>query len=622
MADIIKVLPDSIANQIAAGEVIQRPASVVKELLENALDAGSTSIDVVIKDAGKTLIQITDNGCGMSETDARMAFERHATSKISKVEDLFAIRTMGFRGEALPSIASIAEVELKSKQHNAELGTYLHIRASEVIKQEPVPCKSGTTFIIRNLFFNVPARRKFLKSNNTEIRHILNEFHRVALANSDIALSLHHNNSIVYKLPASNLKQRIINLFSKRIRQNLIPIQNETTLVRINGFIGKPEYATKKGGEQFFFVNQRFIRHPYFHKAVMNAYERVLPPDMQPSYFLFFDIDPNSIDINIHPTKNEVNFADAAAIFQILEVVIKEALGRFNVVPSIDFDQEGNIPIHQINKNSGNTEMIPPSITINPDYNPFNQPQSFEGRSFDTQRDKDNIQNWEKLYEGIRSEGDGNENIIRLASQQEMTPENKHEPVARSFFQLKNKYILTSVRSGLMIIDQRRAHERILFEKYCKIMPENRPVTQQCLYPVTIECNGADFLLVNELIPEITNLGFSIKPTGNNAFIIHGTPSSLSDSDPKPIVEEMIANYKELIASKDADLQPLQMDVNERVAASLAKSSALKYGTILTNEEMQNITDQLFACQAPNYSPTGKRIVEIITYGQLDKRFD
>ncbi len=610
MADIIQLLPDSVANQIAAGEVIQRPASVVKELIENAIDSGATKIIVNIKEAGRTFIQIIDNGCGMSETDARMAFERHATSKIKKADDLFAIRTMGFRGEALASVAAVAEVELKTRLHNEELGTHISIAASEVINQETVNCPEGSNFIVKNLFFNIPARRKFLKTDSTEIRHIINEFQKIAIPNPEIQFTLTHNNSIIYDLPSENIIKRIINLFGKSINQNLISINTHSNMVNVSGFIGKPEHAKKKSGEQFFFVNNRFMRHPYFHKAVLTAYENILSPDTYPTYIIFFEINPESIDINIHPTKTEIKFEEERSIWQILQATVKQSLGKFNITPSLDFNTDGVIDIPVLSKNQ---EIKSPEIKINPDYNPFKTDKKAAQKYSNK-----NIENWDTLYYGLESgESKKNEqNTTEEAVQKEI----KLDKPDRSFdnnyniYQLKSKYILTPVKSGLMIIDQKRAHERILYERYLKSLTHNFGIAQQDLFPQTIEINPADQALLSEIIEDLSKLGFDVREFGKNTYIINSYPADLVYNDPKEIIINFINEFKQ---TKD----DIKLKVKDKLAISLAKASAINYGQKLNNEEMREIIDRLFACEYPNYSPTGKAVISILSIEDVDKRF-
>lgn len=608
MSDIIHLLPDSVANQIAAGEVIQRPASVVKELVENAIDSGASVVKIVIKDAGKTLVQVVDNGCGMSETDARLSFERHATSKIKLANDLFAIRTMGFRGEALASIAAIAYVELKTKRVEDELGTFINISGSELVKQEPLSCPNGSNFLIKNLFFNVPARRKFLKSNTTEFRHIINEVQRVALPNPEISFILIHNDIEIYNLPVSNLHQRIVNVFGKNIQKNLIKIDTNTSIVTIKGFIGKPEYAKKKSGEQFFFVNNRYMRHPYFYRAVLKAYERILPHDSIPSFFIYFDVDPKSIDINIHPTKTEIKFDDERGVWQILHVSIKESLGKYNIVPSIDFsiDADSKIDIPTFTKNS---EVRIPSVTLDPNYNPFNE----NNKGSNYYKKKTIPDNWEQLYSGFENADKQMFNKI-LSSDNDALTDNSTQNNNLNFYQLKNKYILTSVKSGLMIIDQKRAHERILYERFLGVLKNNIGVEQKNLFPESFDLNAADTELLKEIIDDINMLGFDIREFGDNTFVVNGTPADLSNINSVKFIESLIENYK----NNKADIKN---DIRENVVRSIAKASAINYGKTLTVEEMSNLIDCLFACKTPNYSPSGKSVFNIINIEELDKRF-
>jgi DNA mismatch repair protein MutL len=613
VADIIQLLPDSVANQIAAGEVIQRPASVVKELVENAIDAGASQVTVNIKDAGRTLIQIIDNGCGMSDTDARMSFERHATSKIRSANDIFAIRTMGFRGEALASIAAIADVELRTKEHDKELGTFIHISGSEVISQEPVSCDNGTNFQVKNLFFNVPARRKFLKSNPAELKHIINEIQRIALANPEIALSLHHNGSVVYELNSSNKRVRIVSMFGKSINQNLIPIDTETTLVKISGFIGQPKYSRKTFGEQFFFVNKRFMKHPFFHKAILLAYEKILPPDSIPSYFIYFDLNPADIDVNIHPTKTEIKFENESAIWQILQASVREALGKFNIVPSIDFDQAGSIdipmPLHHFD------EVSIPEIKVDPTYNPFEPrpvSKNYSGSANTFQQkpaERPDVTNWQSLYKGLENQTEINPEIpdrepvqIRIEEQQ----------TSRSSIQFKNKYILTPVKSGLMVIDQKRAHERILYERLLQVLENHEVASQQQLFPETFELNASDATLLASILPDLRALGFDIREFGKHTFIINGTPGVLNTSTPVEIIECLLEEYKNSPVN-------LQEKARETVAISLAQASAIPYGQTLKPNEVNELIDNLFACQTPNFSPKGKKVLAIMPIDDFEK---
>jgi len=601
MADVIKLLPDSVANQIAAGEVIQRPASVVKELIENSVDAGGKNIRVIIKDSGKTLIHIIDDGSGMSETDARLSFERHATSKITTAQDLFAITTKGFRGEALASIAAVAMVELKTRREESDTGTMIVINGSNVETQEPCSCSVGSSFSVKNLFFNIPARRKFLKSDNTEIRHIVNEFQKIVLAHPDIRFSLHHNDSEIYNLMPGNLRQRIIGVFGKQINQDLITIETETSLISIKGFIGKPENARRTYGEQFFFVNNRFMKHPYFHKAVVEAYQNILPVEAIPSYFIFMEADPASIDINIHPSKTEIKFEDERSIWQILMASVREALGRFNIVPSLDFENEALIDIPMMR--SSNIIPEQPKIEINTKFNPFDgEERSHERSGFVERFEKENVANWEKLYTALEKENDNPEQFEKIRESQ------------RKFFQIKNKYIVCPVKSGLMLIDQKRAHERILYERFLECLSNNRAISQVDMFPVTAELNPADYIIIKEIEKELEILGFNIQHSGKNKITINGRPSDSGSSDPLELLEILLEDYK------NTQSEP-STGAREKVAAGMAGASAIQYGKVLTQGEMEDLFDTLFACQAPNYSPKGKPVISILTLEDIDKRF-
>ncbi len=635
MSDIIQLLPDSVANQIAAGEVIQRPGSMVKELVENAIDAGSTDIKVIIKDAGRTLVQVIDNGCGMSATDARMAFERHATSKIQNVNDLFAIRTMGFRGEALASIAAVAQTELKTKKHGDELGTQLVIAGSQIEKQEVVSCPDGSNFIIRNLFYNVPARRKFLKKDSTELRHIINEFQRIALANADINLSLHNNDMALFQLPVSSLRQRIINMVGKSMNNQLVPVETNTTLVKIHGFIGKPESARKTSGDQFFFVNQRYMRHPYLHKAIMQAYDNLIPPNTYPAYFLYFEVDPKIIDINIHPTKTEIKFEDERAIWHILNATIKESLGKHNMIPSIDFDTADmlNIPL-----SDKETEKEEPEIEVNPFFNPFETQKSHSSSgsssssgSYSGKSSSPTPKGWEQLYNDFESDKGqmpfeqeeaktvttSNWDIPSQPEQQTIpsTSMNASESnIGSSYFQFKNKYILTSGKSGLMMVDQKRAHERILFERLMKSITSSQSMTQQSLFPEQLEFNQEDAHVVKELSPELQLFGLDLNQVDDQIFEVKGMPVNMEKMNPRLLLDEIVEAYK----SGEVNLE---VDLKERIAKSMARQSSIKSGQVLTHEEMDELVGQLFACQVPNFSPDGKSIVSILSNDEIEMRF-
>ncbi|HVN57614.1 MAG TPA: DNA mismatch repair endonuclease MutL [Bacteroidales bacterium] len=600
MPDIIKLLPDSVANQIAAGEVIQRPASVVKELVENSVDAGAKNIKVIIRDAGKTTIQVTDDGMGMSGTDARLAFERHATSKITDAKDLFAIRTKGFRGEALASIAAVSMVELRTRRQNEETGTHIVISGSKVEKQDICSCPAGSDFAVKNLFFNIPARRKFLKSDNTEIRHIINEFQKVALAHYTIRFSLYHNDTEIYNLPESNLRQRIVNVFGRQINQDLISVDTETSLIRITGFIGKPENARRTMGEQFFFVNSRYMRHPYFHKAVMEAYQNILPADAVPSYFIFTEVNPEKIDINIHPTKTEIKFEDERAIWQIMMASVRESLGRFNVVPSLDFENEALVDIPVLN---GKEELpAPPGIEVNPGYNPFDGDEPSRRDSFIDRFERDRNKGWDKLYYE-NTERKPAEHIPEAVADQQ-----------RKIFQIKSKYIVCPVISGLMVIDQKRAHERILYERYLNNLTGNDPSSQITLFPETVELNPADIFTLKEIENDLRLLGMDIRELGNNTISINSLPSGAEGSDPKEVLALFLGEFR----NKQTD--PSE-GMKGRVASSLARASAIPYGKALTRTEMEELFDTLFACASPNYSPSGKPVIQIIALEELDKKF-
>ena len=601
MPDIIKLLPDSVANQIAAGEVIQRPASVVKELVENSVDAGAKNIQVIIKDSGKTLIQIVDDGTGMSETDARLSFERHATSKITTAQDLFAITTKGFRGEALASIAAVAMVELKTRREESETGILIEISGSKVLTHEPCSCPKGSSFSVKNLFFNIPARRKFLKSDNTEIRHIVNEFQKIVIAHPEIRFSLYHNDTEIYNLASGNTRQRIIGVFGKQINQDLITLETETSLIAIKGYIGKPENARRTYGEQFFFVNNRFMKHPYFHKAVVEAYQNILPVEAIPSYFIFMEADPASIDINIHPTKTEIKFEDERAIWQILMASVREALGRFNIVPSLDFENEALIDIPVMSVTNRMPEQ--PKIDINTNYNPFDGEERAPDRSGSVERfERENMANWEKLYTTLEKENENPEQFEKIKESQ------------RKFFQIKNKYIVCPVKSGLMLIDQKRAHERVLYERFLDCLSNNRAVSQADMFPVTTELNPSDYYIIKEIEAELELLGFRIKHSGRNKITINGKPSGSESSDPLEMLEILLEDYK---STQEAPIS----GAKEKVAAAMAGAAAIPYGKILNQTEMENLFDTLFACQSPNYSPKGKPVISILTLEDIDKRF-
>ncbi len=623
MADIIQLLPDAIANQIAAGEVIQRPASVVKELMENAIDAGATNVKLIIKEAGKTLLQVIDNGCGMSETDARMSFERHATSKIRAASDLFAIRTMGFRGEALASIAAVSQVEMRSRRHSEELGTRLLIEGSEVKTQEACQCMAGTSISVRNLFFNIPARRNFLKTNTVEMRHVLDEFQRIAIAHSDIFFSMHHNGSEIFHLPPGSLRQRIVGVFGANSNKKLVPVKEDTEALRLHGFVGKPEFAKKVRGEQLIFVNQRFIKSGYLNHAILGAYEELLPKKAYPLYVIFIDIDPSTIDINVHPTKQEIKFEDERLVYNYLKVSVRHALGRFSIMPTLDFDQEPsfsslrNFGLPEKTHGDSETKTQQPNESL----------RSAEGgfaRKTDSSIEKANLKNWQKLYEGLNeldegAENKGRENTITIESK--WTIDNELDDDAGSFsreqkepYQIHGTYIISQIKSGFILIDQQSAHERILYEKYLKTLKEKSANTQKELFSKTISVAPADAVVLKEILPQINLLGFDIQEFGKHSFVIHGLPTDFrSGLNEQKIIEELLEQYKENLE--------LKLDLRENIARAMARSTAIKRGQILTAVEMRFLIDQLFACEIPFKGPSGKDCFMTMDLEDLEKRF-
>lgn len=606
MADVIRLLPDSLANQIAAGEVVQRPASVVKELIENAIDAAATKIAVVLVDSGRTLIQVIDNGVGMSETDARMAFERHATSKISRPDDLFSITTMGFRGEALASIAAVAEVTLQTRRATDEIGVEVQIRASELVAQEYVACPQGANFCVKNLFYNVPARRKFLKSDAYELRLSILEVQKIALAFPSVEVSFTHNgNELFHYYPVSNIRQRIVQVLGKQAVSSLIEIKSDTILAHIVGYVGKPETAKKSQNDQYFFVNRRYMRHALFHKAVLQAYEKVLTPGLQPSYIIFFEVDPQKIDVNIHPTKTEIKFEDEQALWQILNAAVRESLGKFNVVPSLDFETEMAIPIPVVQKD---TPVKIPSINLNPDYNPFER--TIPERDLTPRHTPDEVQAnqnlpyWETLLAGFENE----------PRQTTAFPSEQQEVVmggSRKFMQIKGKYILIPSKSGFMVIDQRRAHERILFEQFLSIYKGSRQPAQRQLFPQTLTLSADEYMLVESYADIIRQSGFEIRCIEDYQIEIYGCPAFLESADIKSVIEHMIANL---------NLIPTSDTLEESIAGILSKSSAIPYGKVLSDAEMEHLIDRLFACANHRYTPDGKPIITLFTLEEIEKR--
>lgn len=601
MSDIIRLLPDSVANQIAAGEVIQRPASVLKELVENALDAGASSIQVYIKDAGRTLISVSDNGKGMSDTDARMAFERHATSKITDAQDLFHIRTMGFRGEALASIASVAQVEMRSRQEQNELGTFLEIAGSRVFRQEAIQCNAGTTFLVKNLFFNVPARRRFLKSDSVEKNHLLNEFYRIVLVNPEVEFFFYDGDEELFHLPESNLKVRIDQVFAnsrRKMSQQLLSIEAETSIVSLKGFIGRPEYA-QKSSQQYFFVNGRYMRHPYFHKSVIMAYNQLISAGDNPPYFIYFEVDPQTIDINIHPTKTEIKFENEQALWSILSAAVKEALGKFNVVPSIDFDREDvtDIPVLR-----NDMPVVAPQSGFNPSYNPFQG----SGNSYSRPP-----VNWDTLF--LQNDKFDKPDPEPVPVQQLL-----HDTVETtgSYFQLKERYILTSVKSGMLVIDQRRAHIRVLFDECMKELLIRKGFSQQLLFPEEINLMPEDIPFFEQIRDDLRVLGFDVELDSGNRLLVNGMPSRLRSSEQvMALIHDMLVRVKNAYGDSTEKIR-------EEMALSLAETSAIPSTGRLSNDEMAHLVEQLFACPVHQHTPDGRTVMIIISQDELANRFN
>jgi DNA mismatch repair protein MutL len=600
MPDIIQLLPDSIANQIAAGEVVQRPASAVKELMENSIDAGATSIRLIIKEAGKTLIQVIDDGMGMSETDARMSLERHATSKIRTAEDLFTIRTMGFRGEALASIAAVSQLEMKTRQADKELGTLVVVEASEVRRQEVTAAEKGTSISVKNLFFNIPARRNFLKSNPVELRHIVEEFQRLALAHPEITFSLVQGDELVYDLPAGKLSHRIINLFGKSYQEQLAACSEETDYVKVTGYIGKPEFARKSRGEQFLFVNNRFIRSNYLHHAVINAFEGLILENSFPFFVLFIEIDPKHIDVNVHPTKTEIKFDDERAVYAVVRSAVRQSLGTHSLSPGLDFSEDVNI-IAKLNTTSADAA----------------RKVYFEER-FQASFHRSNLQHWDKLFEGqdTREQAIPQSDLspAELAFLEERKPEGERIARQEEVLQLNQQYILRPVQTGLMVIHQQAAHERVLFEKFLRQISSKTGESQQCLFPQPLELQAADFAMVLEMESEIQALGFRFDVFGKNTLLINGIPAGISTGQEKQIFEGLIEQFK-------SNQSELSLPVKENLARALAKRVAIKSGVKLSVEEMRNLVTSLFACQAPGYCPDGDTTYFIFDLGKIGMYF-
>lgn len=595
MSDIIQLLPDSVANQIAAGEVIQRPASVIKELVENAVDAGAKTINVLVVDAGRTMIQVIDDGKGMSDTDARLAFERHATSKIKKAADLFDLHTMGFRGEALASIAAVAQVELRTRMADREIGTLLTLEGTRVTGQEPVACPVGSNFKIENLFYNVPARRKFLKSNSTELNNIMTAFERIALVYPEISFTMHSNGLEVMNLHAGTLRQRIVDVFGKRLNHDLLPIEVETSLCSITGFVGKPESAKKKGVQQYFFVNGRYMKHPYFHKSVMNTYERMIPAGMQVPYFIYFTVPAGDIDVNIHPTKTEIKFENEQAIWQILTAAVNDSIGKFCEIPSIDFDTEGQpeIPLFDPSYN-----IAPPKPQYNPTYNPFETTSTVE------HKDKV-IDQWEELYKGLHTE----ETFPQVVQSKIGNPIEDRSP---SHYQYKGKYIMTAVKSGLMIIDQNRADIRIRYERFMNQMEQEVSRTQKVLFPEVVQFAPSAKVIVEKLLPYLQKVGFDLTDLGGNSFSVNGVPAGLEDINSVSLLQEIVADATEKGCASATDF-------HSTLALGMARRSAVTYGEVLGNEEMETLVNDLFASSNVNYTPDGKAILSILPQRDIEQ---
>ena len=667
MSDIIHLLPDSVANQIAAGEVIQRPASMIKELVENALDAGATHIQVVVEDAGKTLVQVIDNGCGMSETDARMAFERHATSKIQQATDLFALRTMGFRGEALASIAAVAQVELRTRQKGQDLGTCINIEGSKVTKQELVSCPVGANFAVRNLFFNIPARRKFLKSNQTELSNIMAEFERIALAHPDVAFTLQSGSSIALDLAGGNFRQRIVGIFGRRIDKQLVPIEVKTTLANISGFVGMPTAARRNNAHQYLFVNGRFMRHPYFAKAILTAYERLIPEGQQVPFFIKFEVDPARIDVNIHPTKTEIKFEDDSAIFQILLAAVRESLGKYGAVPAIDFNTEARPDIPTFNATGGESVNIaPPQIHINTSFNPFDttpappthneqgatvdkSSTSFTS-SYTPPRPHSTI-DWQRIYENtqksFQSETNPSSQSINTEQDDEIEIESRYEdndvplpshftplPTPEEtptllykelpdtgkiawnekkdgdFYQYQGRYIITALPMGMALIDQHRAHIRILYERYQQQLLQHKSASQKLLFPETLTLSPSEGVILNQILPQLKDIGFDINNDEKGDFILTGVPIQTEGIAPTALINSILADALTGQANA-ADT------MGHTISLAMARKVALPYGQLLNTQEMSTLLEQLFNSSTPNLTPDGTLIMTILNPEKL-----
>ncbi|PKA96867.1 DNA mismatch repair protein MutL [Flavobacteriaceae bacterium MAR_2009_75] len=616
MADIIKLLPDHVANQIAAGEVVQRPASVVKELLENALDAGSSVIKLIVKDGGKALIQVVDDGSGMSTTDARLSFERHATSKIQKAEDLFNLNTKGFRGEALASIAAIAHVEMQTKPESDEVGTHLKIEGSEVVSQEVTVTPKGTSMAVKNLFFNIPARRNFLKSNQVELRHITDEFHRVALAHPSVAFHFYNNGSELFNLPSDNYRKRIVNIFGSRTNEKLVPVEEETPIVKIKGFITKPEFAKKSRGEQFFFVNNRFIKSPYLHHAVVAAFEGLIKADSFPGYFLYLEVDPASIDINIHPTKTEVKFDDEHTLYAILRSTIKHSLGQFNVAPALDFEHDPNLQTPYEFKNKS---VVQPKVTVDADFNPFQEIQS-KGNQMTPSYNKQPAKSWESLYVGMESRMGSNDAFNSISFESEaitgsiFDDEKEVQEALATTFQIRRKYIVTTIKSGMVVIDQSRAHQRVLYEKFLKNSTVKEAVSQQLLFPLQLTFTPSEINTLKEIESILVSIGFIFDNIKDESFTVTGVPLLVTESEVSMILDQLISDYQQEINGESFS----QTDI---LSKTLAKTLAVKTGEVLDSKSQLALVNDLFACTDATLSPFNKPVYITITESDIDKKF-
>ena len=614
MSGIIQLLPDHVANQIAAGEVVQRPASVVKELLENAVDAKASDIKLIVKEAGKTLVQVIDNGLGMNTTDARLCFERHATSKIRQAEDLFDLHTKGFRGEALASIAAIAHVEMKTKQDQEELGNHIVIEGSKLTSQEVAVLPKGTSFAVKNLFFNIPARRNFLKSETVELRHVLDEFHRVALAHPSISFTLIHNGSELFNLPGSNRRQRIVTLFGGKTNEKLVPVSEDTDLIKIRGFVGKPEFSKKSRGEQFFFVNDRYIKSPYLHHAIMSAFEGLLKEGNQPSYFLYLQVPPHTIDINIHPTKTEIKFDDEHSLYAILRSAVKHSLGQFNVSPILDFERDANLDTpYQYKDKTADF----PTIQVDAGFNPFASEKTSKSLNTFGSYKKDIAQaNWESLYVGLKQD---TEELASFSFEStEVTgslfDEQTSESMAHTTYQIHKKYIVSAIKSGMLVMDQRRAHQRVLYEQFLTNITIQKAASQQLLFPLTLFFSTSEIQLLREMQPTLENTGFIFDTFTADTVQISGLPLAMAESEVSIVLEELINNLQNEIPESS-------FSQSDTIAKSMAKSLAVKSGTYLTDKEQENLVNSLFACKEPTISPFQKPTFITFTVEDLDKRF-